>query len=162
MKHLKFLSFIALMYSFSVHATEDNTIKIDKQILVTGTWNCLFMTEENGINIILETEENYIRNGRHNSSGVLIFDLEPDMPTIEYFIASSAIWEISGKYLITTFTDVKIKNLSHSEFDDKFNLENMFPKNISNSSEIIELSNSKLSVKSETDGTIYNCTKKAL
>lgn len=159
MKYLKPSLLIALLFSWSVHAAE-NTKKIDESLLVTGTWICLLEIEENGVKISITTEDNYVRNGRSNSFGTLMVKFSLDMPEMEYFIAGSAIWKIDGKYLITELTDIKIKNLSHPDFDKKFNLESMFPKNISESSEIIELSNSKLSLKSEADGTVYSCIKK--
>lgn len=161
MKYIKIIHFIliTLLCSWSVYAIE-SAEKIDENLLVIGTWNCFLEIEENGSKFSITTEENYVRNGRHQSFGTFMAKFASDMPEMEYFIAGSAIWKIKGKYLITELTDVKIKNLSHPEFDKIFNLKDLFPKNISDSSEIIELSESKLLLKSEANGTVYSCTKK--
>ncbi len=159
MTYLKPVLLIVLSLSWLAHATE-NIKAIDTNILFEGTWNCSYEIKEDGRKLSITTEDNYVRNGHANSFGTLMAKFAPDVPEMEYFIASSAKWEIKEKYLISTLIDIKIKNISHPYFDKAFNLESLFPKNISDSSEIIELSNSKLLLKSESDGTVYSCTKK--
>jgi hypothetical protein len=158
MKYFKFTLLMILSLPWLVYSANNPAI-IDENILFKGTWNCSYEIKKDGMELSIITEDNYVRNGRSNSFGTLMIKLAPDIPKMEYFIAGSALWEIKNKYLITTLQDISIKNLSHPEFDEEFNLENMIPKNISESSEIIELSNSKLSLKSEADGVIYSCTR---
>ena len=74
-------------------------------------------------------------------------------------MADSSNWEYKNGYLIQTSTEIKLVNISHPEFDDAFNLERLFPQNISESSKVLILNDSQLKVKSETDGTVYSCNK---
>ncbi|MDN3391937.1 hypothetical protein [Pseudoalteromonas sp. APC 3691] len=160
MKIHKIILVASLAISTSVFAGNGapEPSNIDEQIY--GSWNCQYSHEENGSKISFETEETYVRNGRSNSFGIMKAKFAPELPEIEYSLAGSATWNIDNGYLVTTLDDIKVVNLSHPELDKIINLQDMFPKNLSESSKILELSTSKLSLKSESDGTVYHCTKK--
>lgn len=160
MKFNKIVLVVTLAISTSVYANNDvpKPSSVDEQIY--GSWNCQYNHEENGFKISIESEETYVRNGRSNTFGIMKAKFAPELPEIEYSLAGSATWDINGDYLVTTLDDMKIVNLSHPELDKIMNLQDMFPKNLSESSKILELSTSKLSLKSESDGTVYHCTKK--
>ncbi|MEG3759939.1 hypothetical protein V5096_18530 [Pseudoalteromonas carrageenovora] len=160
MKIHKIILVASLVISTSGFASNrvPETPNIDEKIY--GSWNCQNSHEANGSKIILETEDTYVRNGRSNSFGIMKAKLAPELPEIEYSIAGSATWNIDDGYLVTTLDDIKVVNLSHPELDKVINLQDFLPKNLSESSKILELSTTKLSLKSESDGTVYHCTKK--
>ncbi|MBH0040391.1 hypothetical protein [Pseudoalteromonas sp. SWN166] len=74
-------------------------------------------------------------------------------------MATSANWEYQNGYLIETSTEIKLVNLSHPKFDELLNLESLMPQNISESSEVLVLSNTLLTLKSESDGIVYSCDR---
>lgn len=109
--------------------------------------------------MIVESEETYVRNGRSNSMGSMRVKFAQEFPEVTYSIAGSSSWEVQNGYLITTVEDVKIVNLSHPELDKLINLTEMLPKNISESQEVVELSDTKLTLKSESNGALYQCQR---
>ena len=110
---------------------------------------------ESEINIHLGAK---VRNGRSNGFGSLKV-IAPDMPEVEYSIADSSNWEVNKSYLIETTKEIKIINISHPELEYFFNLESMFPQNLSDSSEVLVLNDSVFKTKSESDGTIISCNR---
>ena len=159
MKTLKILTLVYLTSSLIACAYNPSPVEYEQKLL--GTWTCQTKTEKNGSLISVNIEETYVRNGRANIVGIIKFKRDKDTPEIEYAYAGTSTWEIDGNYLIETVTDFKFTNISHPEFDDVFNLNDMTPKNISDSQEIIEFAGSKLTLKSESYGYIYSCVKKS-
>jgi hypothetical protein len=158
MKHLKALPLIAGIIFTAGCSTSSNVDDYSPQTQLYGLWHCSSSFEEEGFKVALDYEVNYVRNGKSNSFGTLIFK-SPDLPEMEYSIASSANWEYQNGYLIETSTEIKLVKLSHPEFDDVFNLESKFPQEISESSEVLVLNNTLLTRKSESDGTVSSCAK---
>ncbi len=145
-----------LLYSVTACASQNIEPPSLKKGLL-GSWDCSLSIEDNDLKMTIESEDTYVRNGRSNSFGSLKAKFAANLPEIEYSVAGTATWEILDGFLVSTLTDIKIVNLSHPEFDEIFNLQEMFPTNVSDSSEIIELTKTKLTLKSESDGHIYMC-----
>jgi hypothetical protein len=81
---------------------------------------------------------------------------------LPYSVAASMEWELENGYLIETSREIKLVTISQPEFDEKFNLESLFPQNISESSEVLVVNKSLLKLKSETDGMVHSCDKAPL
>lgn len=153
------LTVVTLLSAVSACASETlaNT-DFNKQII--GSWNCQFVGFQNGSKITIRSQDTYAQNGRSNSSGILKVRLSPEAPEMQYSLAGSANWKVSEDALVTTFTDLKIVNVSHPGFDKIMNLQSLFPKNTSYTSRILELSASKLSLKVPAVEQSYHCTRK--
>ncbi|PKF56408.1 hypothetical protein CW748_10675 [Alteromonadales bacterium alter-6D02] len=160
MKHLKALPLIASIIITTGCSTSGNVDNYSPQTQLFGLWHCSLSLEEEGVKVAMDYEVNYVRNGKSNGFGTLIFKA-PDLPEMEYSMAASTNWEYQNGYLIETSTEIKLVNLSHPEFDEVLNLESLFPQNISESSEVLVLNNTLLTLKSESDGTVYSCDKVA-
>lgn len=146
---------------FSLLATQASASNLKTAIVKSdlhGAWKCKHAVEQDGVRLAMDLDVRYIRNGKSYSMGSLKFKA-PSLPEMDYAVSNSADWELDGKYLIETATEINIKNISHPEFDEKFNLGSLFPQNIAESSEILILNKSLLKVRSETDGTVYSCTR---
>ncbi|PNH81247.1 hypothetical protein [Vibrio diazotrophicus] len=127
---------------------------------INGKWNCSYeQSESNGFHMSVDSEETFVRNGRSNSMGSMRVKFVQEFPEVTYSIVGSSTWEVQNGYLITTLEDIKFVNLSHPELDKLINLNDMFPKNISDSEEVVELSDTRLLLKSESDGTLYQCQR---
>ncbi len=126
---------------------------------ILGPWECNYSSKEDDFAISLNSTDTYIRNGNSNSFGFMKIRYTNDTPEVEYSIAGTATWKIQGKYLIQTMTDVKIVNISHPGLDELFNLQEMFPTNISESSEILKLTATELVLDSESGAGLYTCSK---
>ncbi|QYJ93656.1 hypothetical protein [Shewanella spartinae] len=155
-KYLLPLTMTTVFLSGCANAT--NTQASINEADLYGNWNCKISSEENSVKISMDYDVSYIRNGKSNGIGILKFKV-PDLPEMEYSFAGSSDWELKGGYLIETSTEIKLVNISHPEFDKEFNLESLFPQNISESSKILVLNRKLLKLKSETDGTEYSCTR---
>jgi len=158
MKHLKTLPLIASLVIITGCSTSNNLSTYSPQAKLYGLWHCNLSLEEEGVKIAMDYEVNYVRNGKANGFGTLTFKA-PELPEMEYSMAGSSNWEYQNGYLIETSTEIKLVNLSHPEFGEVFNLESMFPQNISEASEVLVLNNTTLKLKSESDGTVYSCDK---
>ena len=128
---------------------------------ILGTWDCSINMEQDQSKFSIESQDTYVRNGRMNSFGIMSISFSNEMPAIEYSLAGTAEWEVEDGYLITTVTDLKITNLTDPALDKIFNLQDFFPKNMSDSSEIIELSSNRMILRSETDNQLYECSRDA-
>ena len=126
-----------------------------------GGWSCKLEIEDSGMKMSIESSDDYVRNGTINRTGSLNVQFSPERPKISYTISGSGTWHLENEYLTTTFKFLKIKNISHPEFDDVINLQDMFPENISRSSKITSLTNTTLSLMSEPDGKTYQCHRKS-
>lgn len=137
---------------------DTGTSSLEKEIL--GTWNCSYnLVEEDGTSMNLTAKETYMRNGLSNSVGLLKAKFSPDLPEIQYHITGSSTWELKDGLLLSTLNDVKVTNLNHPEFDKIINLKEMMPLNVTDPSEIIEISASKMVLRSEDDDGLYECEK---
>ena len=158
MKHLNYLTLSFLIASSSVCASNMET-EIEQSKMLYGTWNCKVEVEKDDDQISFDIDTTYIRNGKSNSFGSMKLNL-PELPELKYSYADSGSWEIKDGYLISTTAEVKLVNVSHPVLDNVLNLEKLFPQNISESSQILKLSNTELSLKDESDGEIYHCFKR--
>ena len=123
-----------------------------------GTWNCKVSIKESDANISMDFNVNYVRNGKSNSFGIMTIS-SPEIQGLEYSVASSGTWEYQDRYLIESLSEVKIINISHPGLDEIFNLEDMFPQNISESSEVVLLTESSLHIKPEGQEEVYACER---
>lgn len=131
---------------------------LEKEIL--GTWDCSYsLIEEDGTGMNLTAKETYKKNGLSSSVGLLKAKFSPDLPEIQYHISALSTWELKDGLLLSTLNDVKVTNLNHPELDKIINLKEMMPLNITDPSEIIEISPSKMILRSEDDDGLYKCEK---
>lgn len=158
MKAQLVVTVITLLTAVSACANETlATADMNKKLI--GSWNCQYNGVENGSQISIRTEDTYTLNGRSKSSGFIKVRLAPEAPEMVYSLAGNANWKVSQGFLLTTITDLKIVNVSHPEFDRIMNLQAMIPENRSDTSRILELTASRLSLKIASVGRIYNCNK---
>ena len=159
---------LLLISAVFISACSSNSLSYpDNKSLLYGTWNCQFNSEVNieidgaikKSKLFMDVDTTYIRNGSSNSFGTLKIQF-PDLPEIEYSYSDSSKWEIRGKYIISKSEEIKIVNLSHPGLDDIINLGDLLPQRISDSEEILRITKAEISLKSESDGEIYNCSRK--
>jgi len=126
---------------------------------ILGVWDCAYTVEEDGLYLKAESKDTFLRNGASHFFGFMKAKFAPDLPEVEYSVAGTSTWNIEGKYLIQTMTDLKVVNLTHPELDEVFKLQEFLPANISESAEILRLTATELVVDSESGAGIYKCTK---
>ena len=154
--------------------------------LLLGKWACSFsFTENEGtveeIHVAIETEEDYVRNGKSNSFGTITATVFDEI-TLEYLVAGTATWEISDGFLIETITDIKTTNVTPEiteQFAELFDineftpqeiaelqkitelldLDKLIPEGISASTKIITISEKEFVGVSESDGEKYSCSR---
>jgi len=126
---------------------------------ILGPWDCNYSFKEDDFSASISSTDTYVRNGASHSFGIMKIRYASDTPEVEYSLAGTATWKIQGKYLIQTMTDIKIVNVSHPEVDEIFNLQEMFPTNVSESSEILKLTAAELVLDSESGTGLYTCSK---
>lgn len=157
------LKLIPVLFSATIIAgcastPTDPTYRNQQNIL--GTWNCTSeVTDvENGVRTTANFESSYVRSGISNSVGNLTIEIK-GFPALNYAVTTSATWEIQRNLLIETTNDVKLKSLNHPNIAEQLDIEEMIPKNIGESYNILYLGSSLLRIKSELDGSTVTCKK---
>ena len=127
---------------------------------IHGAWNCSFEQKMEGGKILLSTEDSYIDNGKFNSFGTMILNLERERVELEYNIAGTGSWYVKSGKLYHTLEDIKFVNLTNPELDDILNLTDLFPKNVTESSSIKSINSNSITTVSDIDGSELTCSKK--
>lgn len=171
MKKVLFIALVSLStmfvpYSSSIaQSNKTNDLASIDQMYnskLVGTWNCEIRDIAEESTVIIEGESSYFSNGRSNDFGTILIEYPKENITLEYYYSATGTWEIKNKKLFEITEDMKIKNISHPYMDKSFDLTDMFPKNMSDSSTIVSLSKSSVALKSHTDGKVYTCSKKII
>lgn len=170
MKKLLFTTLVSLsimLVSYSSSAARNNEItertSIDQiySSKLVGTWNCDSVEMEvEDATVTMKGSASYFTNKRSNTFGTMIIDYPKENITLEYDYFGTGTWEINNKKLVEILEDIKLTNISHPYMDQSFNMTDMFPKNISASSSIISLSQSSMTLKEDTEGVVFTCSKK--
>ena len=138
--------------------------KIDSDILIKNQWECEMTHEDKEIGSVIkiQTIDKYIRNNTTNSIGTIKIKFPQIEDEIIYSMSSISSWELDSEYMISTLQTIKIKNISHPEFDEFLNMEELFPENLSTSAKIVKLDNEELILQEEaTDMKVFcRATKK--
>ena len=156
MNIIKKSALVVLLLSLCACAQTQSVINVNN---LYGGWDCKYSEEYEGIMINMDFITDYVRNGRTTTFGTISANMTDNFE-LSYTMALSGNWEIRDSYLIETTTEIKAVNIDHPEYDDIIDFESLIPRNFSESSKILELTNKKLSIRSEFDGTILNCYKK--
>lgn len=136
---------------------------------ILGTWICditIFKDPECGGT--LKGEINYLRSGKSNFNGKLIvyFPEDPETGTLVFYCMYSATWKIENKYYYETINDCKfVPNFAESNNQEKVRsfcdfVNELMPKGLSYSSEIIKIDDNVLIVQDETTGVIATSVRK--
>lgn len=159
MKILKvLLLFIGLNFIAGCSSSDDYTTQFKPETRFYGGWNCINSMGVEGAEIILDMNVSYVRNGNYSSAGKLIIDIL-NLPKVEYWISTSGSWAYKNGYLIETANEVIIKNIKNPEYDNLLDLQSMFPQNSSESSEVLQITNTFFKARTESDGIIFTCNK---
>ncbi len=140
---------------------------------ILGTW-IYDVTEskypESGDKFIyaLKGEINYLRSGKSNFNGKLIvyYPENPETGTLVFYCMYSATWRIEDKFYYETINDCKfVPNFAESNNQEKVRsfcdfVNELIPKGISFSSEIIKIDDNVLIVQDETTGVIETSVRK--
>lgn len=157
-----FLSLLILLPSL---AYSDTISAVNYGNKILGKWTCSedFKTENSSNKITFDT--NYVRNGKFSGFGKLTMNItRPDglQVSMDYAISTSGSWEIKdNKYLVETNDEVKSVNTTNPEIDKIISLNDLIPKNISSSSEIIKIGDNILVTKTRVMEKFHPVTGKA-
>jgi hypothetical protein len=157
------LPVIALIITGSVFAKETQVIKASKNINVAylyGSWNCKGALQHKQLKMGVKFDYNilFTKDFKSTGQGIVSFTI-PNFTDLDYQLTDNSTWEINNEDIIYTSNDLKLLNISHPEFEKIINLEKLVPKNINESSKIIKLTKSTLSVQAKVDNKIYSCFK---
>ena len=148
------LLIVALVFTISGNVVRGSDATLSASLL--GRWDCSSSTFEDGINSTSEFAQYYIRNGRSTSVGELVITSLSDGLVLAYIFSATGDWEISDGFLLETLTDFKSTSLDPSA-DEIFNLQDLIPDGVSDSSKIAFLSEKEFVAVSESDGTQVFC-----
>lgn len=160
MFRIKILPLFFLSVSMSILANDSMAIKESN---LYGNWNCKHTMENIDLKmkINIDYDVTVVRDGKSSGSGILLLKM-PNFPELKYNILDSSNWDIKDGKLSLSSTEFKLENKSYPELEKILNLRNLLPQNVKGSAKILELTKSKLKVKSKSDGGIYTCAKIAL
>jgi hypothetical protein len=138
-----------------------NSFNEDRSIerAIVGNWECDFEQTLPEGSFSFDTKDAYVANGRYTSIGSLIMYFEEEGVELEYVLADSGTWEVLDEKLVMTSEDIKIKNVSHPGIEELFDINDLFPKNMSGAYSILELSSEKLVLKIDRKTPEMNCIR---
>ena len=156
---IKTLTMFPLVLSMASFAAE--TASINKTDLY-GDWNCQYEGQDakTKMKVKIDYNVNFERTGKSKGFASLFFNVA-NLPELEYSLKDNSAWEVKGSKLIITSTDITSVNVSHPELDKFFNLKQLIPTTINESSTIVTLTKNNLKVKSDATGHIYSCNKES-
>jgi hypothetical protein len=157
MNLVKILPLFTLACSMSSFAASQKSF--DESHLY-GNWNCKHEIDDITTKMRVKIDYNVtvLRSGKSSGIGTLLFRL-PNFPELEYRVVDNSTWQLTGNQLHLTSTDIKSMSMSHPEIDKIFNLKQLIPQKISESSTILALTKNRLDLKSDTYGGNYTCNK---
>jgi hypothetical protein len=154
---------ITLVMTNSVFASEMQVAKGSKHVnqsYLYGTWNCkgAMQHKQLKMGVKFDYNINFTNNFKATGQGLVSFTI-PNFTDLDYKLTDNSTWKLHNDEIIYSSNDLKLVNISHPEFEKIINLEKLVPQTISESSKIIELTKSTLSVRAKADNKIYNCFK---
>ncbi|MCL6417768.1 hypothetical protein MIB92_19070 [Aestuariirhabdus sp. Z084] len=124
-----------------------------------GTWACEVKIVEEGGFFKVESEDYYSDDGTSKGTGIMTMKMGPDFPQVTYNYSAEGTWKIRDMQLIETLTRFEVTFVSHPEIEKMVNLESSMPLNQEDAAEIIELTSSMLTLKTDVDGSNHTCYK---
>ncbi|MBW3198129.1 hypothetical protein [Marinobacter nauticus] len=155
------LVFLAPIFLAACASPSQNSFYEDRGIekAIVGNWECDFEHSFPEGSLGFETKDSYVANGRYTSFGSFIMYLEEEDVELEYVLADSGTWEVLDGKFVSTSEDFRIKNVSHPGIEEFFDINEVFPKNMSGSATILELSEEKMVLKIDRNTPEMNCIR---
>ena len=160
MKIIKVVSSL-LFVAVVPNAFSDTGTAINKNDLI-GSWNCTHQFVEPSTKMLINVDykTNFIANGNAYGSGDLLFTIE-GMPKINYKASDNSTWSLKGDELTIKSKNINFTNVSHPQLDKFLDIKKILPASINESGKLTTLTSNKLTVKSNSYGKSYSCTKVA-
>jgi len=114
--------------------------------LILGKWNCDVSTVQDGLNVDMTINQNYLKNGVNNGSAIMAVTNEAIGLDVAFNIEADSNWHIEGNFIYETLTGGSFESLKPSPFDAMFTKEQMLPIGEQEVAEILELTQSSLKV----------------
>ena len=155
------LVILAPIFLVACASPSQNSFNEDRRIeqAIVGNWECDFEQTFPEGSFSFDTKDAFVANGRYASIGSLIMYFEEEGVELEYVLADSGTWEVIDEKLVTTSEDMKIKNVSHPGIEELFDINDLFPKNMSGAYSILELSSEKLVLKFDRNTPEMSCMR---
>lgn len=155
------LVFLAPIFLVACASPSNNSLNQDRAIerAIVGNWECDFDQNVPEGSFGFEITESYVANGRYTAFGPLTIYLEEFGVELEYLLADSGTWEVIDGKLVSTSEDLRLKNVSHPGIDEFFDINELFPENMSGAASILELSEDKLVLKIDRNTPEMNCIR---
>lgn len=155
--------FIVITLS-ACHSGNSKPLNVDTlySARLNGTWGCFITQPVEGVNggeVSFKTIYSYIDNGKFHSSGSITLDIPKQKPILGYYLSGTGTWSIKDKKLHQTMQNIEIVNMNNPSMDKKSPSQSIFPNKIAESASILYLNNSKVSLKNDSDGLKFSCSK---
>ncbi|WP_413698902.1 hypothetical protein ACLKMH_15155 [Psychromonas sp. KJ10-10] len=161
---LSFLAFIlpSTVIASTIDTNKVNTSELKKvnQTFLYGSWQCAGSMEYKQINmsVTFDYKLNFTKDYKSSGEGIVSFGF-PNYYDIDYKLTDNSTWNINNNEIIYTSEDLQLTNLTYPELEKIVNLEKRVPTRINESSKILKLTSTQLTIQTKSDNKIYNCSK---
>jgi len=131
-----------------------------KQEQLYGKWQCIHHFSEPNQNISIKVDYTIelMKNKTSVGKGDLFFTMG-GLPPFAYKESDSSLWDLQGNLLTLQSTAIGFVNISHPELEQVLNLQQLFPKHIKETVEVVSVSAQQIKVASSSHGKAYTCDK---
>lgn len=153
---------LLLLSVISMSSFANETKAFDEKNIY-GSWNCkdTIVDKKTKMTIKFDYNITYIDQGKSYGSGS-VFIIPAGFSELKYHVSDRSTWSIKEGNLNISSTDFKLQNVSYPELEKILNLKSIFPKKISESVKILELTKFRIKVQSKRAGKQYTCFKTAV
>lgn len=130
---------------------------LEKQLV--GKWDCVLDLSAPEVEIIVESTDAYVANGRYTSIGSLTVSFSQMQEELVLSLTDVGTWEVIDGDLVSVGEDTRLRVISHPEIDDQFGLEDFFPKGMSAAGKIIELNDDVFVLRTFDDLPDQTCVR---
>ncbi|WP_296935211.1 hypothetical protein [uncultured Marinobacter sp.] len=136
----RFLLFTPLFFAACashppVSLSEDDYL--EKQLV--GKWDCVLDLSSPEAEILIESTDAYVANGRYTSIGSLTVSFSQLGEELVLSLTDVGTWEIIDGDLVSVAEETRLRVVGHPDIEDQFRLDDFFPKGMSAAGKIIDL-----------------------
>ena len=129
---------------------------------LNGTWGCYITQPVQGVSggqASIRTIYSYYENGKLNTSGSVTIETPEQNSLIGYYQSTSGTWNIKDRKLNQTMENIEIGNINSTSKHKTLASNSRLEQKISESSTILNLNNSEVLLKNDSDGLQFSCSK---
>jgi len=154
---MKLIAFTLVSSLLLSHTVLASSIKEED---LNGRWQCAHQFSEANQNMLIKVDYtiHLMKDKTSVGSGDLLLTMD-GLPPLAYKENDKGHWQLKGNRLTLESTDIQFVNTSHPEFESVLNFQQLFPKKVKETVEVLSVSAQQLTVALPNRNGTYHCYK---